>query len=218
MMKDGMHYLMYRHPRLVLLLVAVIAACSGATTPTGPVTPPEETVATVEVTATVDTLVAAGESSALQVTLRDDEGNALTGRTVTWRSSNDAVAEVTGDASGATMSGLAPGTAMITAESEGQSATIEMRVIDADLEAVQALLEDDYTLAMLDALGGANADELHAAFADMLADLVDRLLSGVRAGLADTRVLFVTDVSEDDVVLHAVMRLVLDHAEDLLNF
>src|SRR6185437_10839795 len=61
----------------------------------------------------------------LNATPRDADGNAVTGRTITWSSSNSSVASVSSSGS---VSGLAQGTAVITATSEGISSTADITV------------------------------------------------------------------------------------------
>src|SRR5438552_15918489 len=62
--------------------------------------------------------VAAGQTVQLTATPKDANGNPLTGRVVTWATSNGAVATVS---AGGLVSGLVVGTATISATSEGQS-------------------------------------------------------------------------------------------------
>jgi uncharacterized protein YjdB len=62
--------------------------------------------------------VVMGKAGYFEVTLRDASGTALTGRAITWSSSAPAVASVSADG---LVSGLSPGTATITASSEGKS-------------------------------------------------------------------------------------------------
>lgn len=81
------------------------------------VTPPPAPVATVTVGPTSSGAYV-GASAQFSVTLRDAAGNALTGRTVTWSSTNTAVATVS--ASGVATA-VAVGTATIRATSEGQT-------------------------------------------------------------------------------------------------
>jgi len=66
-----------------------------------------------------------GQAVQLTATLKDASGNVLTGRPVTWSSSAPSVAPVS--ASGL-VTGLALGTAMITATSEGQSGSAAVSV------------------------------------------------------------------------------------------
>ena len=77
--------------------------------------------------------VAAGQSVQLTATPKDANGNALTGRTVTWSSNNTAVAiaDVNGN-----VTAIAPGSATITATSEGQSGTAAITVTNVPVASV----------------------------------------------------------------------------------
>jgi uncharacterized protein YjdB len=86
-----------------------------------PPPPPSDSVATVSVTP--DTaLAAAGDTVPFFATLRDAQGNTLSGRLVTWSVSDSTVARVEA-ASGqsAVIRALATGSALVTATSEGKS-------------------------------------------------------------------------------------------------
>jgi acid phosphatase len=72
--------------------------------------------------------VAAGSSAQFTATLKDANGNILTGRTVTWASSNTAVATIS---SGGLAQGVAQGTVTITATSETRSGTASLTVTAA---------------------------------------------------------------------------------------
>ena len=89
-------------------------------------------VASVSVTPASAT-VAAGQAVQLTATPKDANGNALSGRTVTWSSSNTsvAVADVNGR-----VTGIAPGSATITATSEGQSGTAAITVTNIPVASV----------------------------------------------------------------------------------
>ena len=67
----------------------------------------------------------AGTTQQLAATLKDASGNALTGRPVTWASSNPAVASVSGSG---LESSVTAGSATVTATSEGQSGTATVTV------------------------------------------------------------------------------------------
>jgi hypothetical protein len=101
---------MRRH--LLLGVCATLAACGGdSSTPRAPV----ETVTISPNPIEVDV----GSTVQLQVTLRDADGNELTGREVAWSSSAEAIATVTADG---LVEGVAEGTANIQAASEGKTA------------------------------------------------------------------------------------------------
>jgi uncharacterized protein YjdB len=69
--------------------------------------------------------VAIGASTALSVTVRDANDAVVTGRVVSWTSSNNAVATVS---SAGVVTGVSAGSATITATSEGQSGTATVSV------------------------------------------------------------------------------------------
>lgn len=71
------------------------------------------------------TTVFVGLTSQLAATLRDANGNVLTGRTITWASSNASVASVSG---GGLVTGVATGSASVTATSEGKADTAAITV------------------------------------------------------------------------------------------
>src|SRR2546423_927465 len=77
--------------------------------------------------------VLVGQLLPLSATLADSAGNVLSGRPVTWASSNTVVATVS---STGLVSGLAPGVATITATSEGMSGTAAVTVTAAPVAAV----------------------------------------------------------------------------------
>src|SRR5947208_4843091 len=77
--------------------------------------------------------VQVGQTAQLTATPRDASGNPLTGRVITWQSSNGAVAMVNG--SGVVTAG-AVGSATITATSEGQSGTAVVTVSNVPVASV----------------------------------------------------------------------------------
>ena len=83
-------------------------ACNDSTAPSGP-----PAVASVTVAPSRDTLLA-GSAAQLTATAKDSLGNVLTGRVVTWASSNTAVATVNGTG---LVTAVAPGQATVTATS-----------------------------------------------------------------------------------------------------
>jgi hypothetical protein len=94
----------------------------SASTLGGP--PPPPVVTSVEVTPPSVSL-SVGTTTTLQATVKDQNGNAMTGQTVTWSTSNAAAATV--NTSGV-VSGVAAGSATITATSAGKSGTSAITV------------------------------------------------------------------------------------------
>src|SRR6266851_730877 len=108
--------------KTLLLAAAMLMgiACKDSTSP--PAGPPA--VASVTVAPSPGTLPV-GSTAQLTATTKDAAGNVLTGRTVTWATSNPAVATVN---STGLATGVAAGQATITATSEGQSGTAAITV------------------------------------------------------------------------------------------
>ena len=103
---------------------ATISAKSDAVVTTVPVEVAPVPVATVTVTP-APVSVEENAWTALAATLKDQAGNVLTGRNVIWTVNNAALAEVT---SSGRVIGVAPGTVMVTATSEGRSGTAAVTV------------------------------------------------------------------------------------------
>ena len=112
---------MKRARRRLVLGVLVLAACHERAEPTGPAPSP---VASVSLTPPAATAVVGGTVQ-LTATLKDAAGSELTGRTVTWASSDSAVATVSETG---LVTAVALGSATITAASGGQRATAEITV------------------------------------------------------------------------------------------
>src|SRR5215831_460178 len=125
---------------LGLALSVVIAACGSDSSPTNP--PPNNgpppgpvtnaPVATLEIAAGVRE-VAVGHSLPLSATARDSAGHTLTGRSIAWTSSTNAVATVNQDG---VVSAIALGTATITASVEGKTADAAVTVTPAGVAAI----------------------------------------------------------------------------------
>ena len=93
-------------------------------------------VASVSITAPVLSF-AGGTTTQLVATPRDAANGALTGRTVSWTTSNTAIASVS--QSGLVL-GVAPGSVAITAASEGKSGTVTLIVTPAAVASVAVSL------------------------------------------------------------------------------
>ena len=101
-----------------------ITATSEGKSGTASITVAGAPVASVTVTP-ASASVQAGQTQQLSATLKDANGNILTGRTVTWSSSNTSVATVS---SSGLVTAKVAGSATITATSEGQSGTASVTV------------------------------------------------------------------------------------------
>src|SRR5437667_9914999 len=113
-----------------LLLGALVAGCSDRDAPTAPSghqlaasAAQKVPVASVTVTPTPAT-ISTNATLQLTATLKDANANILTGRTVTWTSSTTSVATVS---SSGLVTGVAVGSARITATSEAKSGTSSIK-------------------------------------------------------------------------------------------
>jgi len=95
---------------------------AAATTTSPP--PPNPVVTTVTVTPPTASVVV-GATTTLQATVKDQNGNAMSGQTVTWSTDNASAATVN---SAGVVSGVAAGTANITATSSGKSGSASITV------------------------------------------------------------------------------------------
>jgi len=113
---------------------ATMTATSEGKSGTSAITVTFVPVATVTVTPASANL-AVGQTVQLTATPKDANGNTLTGRTITWATSNASVATVTISGS---VKGVTAGSATITATSEGQSGSsaISVRIVPVATVAV----------------------------------------------------------------------------------
>lgn len=111
----------------------VVALAPGAATITA-TSEGKSDNATITVIAPVSTVtvspdsisVIVGNTSTLTAAVKDAGGNTLTGRAVTWKSDKTAIATV--DANSGVVTAVAPGTATVTATSEGKSGSAKVVV------------------------------------------------------------------------------------------
>src|SRR5207253_2103473 len=108
----------------VALASATITAASEGQSGTAAITVTRVPVASVTVSPATANLQQ-GQTRQLTATPQDASGNALSGRVVTWASGNTAVATVSGSG---LVSGVAAGSAAITATSEGKSGSASVTV------------------------------------------------------------------------------------------
>ncbi len=99
----------------------ILSGCGGGSDGTAPPVP----IATVTIEPSTATLFVGG-SQTLTATLRDAAGNALSGRTVTWNTTNAAVATVS---PAGVVTAVSLGSAVISATAEGRAGTSTVTVV-----------------------------------------------------------------------------------------
>ncbi|HEX5437767.1 MAG TPA: Ig-like domain-containing protein [Gemmatimonadaceae bacterium] len=109
-----------------------ITATSDGRRATAPVSVGSQPVASIAVSPS-KVNITAGQTSQLTATVRDSAGTLLSGRTVAWNSSNDNIARVS---TSGLVTGVAAGSATITATSETKSTTVPVTVAEAPANAV----------------------------------------------------------------------------------
>jgi len=120
---------------LLLLAVALIAACDSATAP-------EPVPTTVDITPTTLAFTAIGQAQSLSAQVRDQNGNAMSGVAVTWSSSASTVVDVS--ASGE-VTARGNGTAQVTARAGNAAGSATVQV--AQTAATLALSSSALTFA-----------------------------------------------------------------------
>jgi hypothetical protein len=103
------------------------ASCARASKDSGPAGPAEQPVASVLI-ATPPTALAVGTTAQLSATLKDATGDTLSGRSVTWKSSDSTRATV---GAGGLVTGVATGSTTVSAASEGKTGTALITVTDS---------------------------------------------------------------------------------------
>lgn len=116
--------------------IATITGTSEGKSTSATLTVTADPVATITVTLTPSTLEV-GDGGKATAVLRDGQGRILTGRTVTWNSSEPSVASVN-DAGDITA--VAAGSATITATSEGKSASATLTVVRPEVATIVVTL------------------------------------------------------------------------------
>ncbi|MDH3456358.1 MAG: Ig-like domain-containing protein [Gemmatimonadota bacterium] len=145
------------------LVSAALVVAFGLACGDGGTNPPTPVPTTLTLNKTAVPLDAIGATDQLTPTVRDQNGNTMSGVTPTWTSSNNAVATVSASGS---VTAVANGTAMVTATAGSASASATVTVAqvpaqvaklggDAQSAQVTSVLTDSLAIAINDRLGVA---------------------------------------------------------------
>jgi len=167
---------------------AVLTAAAGNVSGSVTITVAEAAVAAVVLGPTSLELTV-GDRASIEASARGADGEALDGRQVTWRSSSESVVSV--GASGQ-LTAAGPGTATITATSEGVSATADVTVRVATRVAVDEVVE-----AYARALESRDVDRVRAVYPGMTPEREAQLQSAFPA-MEGLRVETTVDSIEED--------------------
>ncbi|HYL56343.1 MAG TPA: Ig-like domain-containing protein, partial [Gemmatimonadales bacterium] len=129
----GKHYGRYKAGSDTGTAKVIVHGHPGTTTDTSVVTVTAAPVAAVTLSPSSASLLV-GQTTQLGATTTDSAGNVLSGRTVTWTSSNPAVTTVNGTG---LASAVSVGSATITATSEGQGGTAAISVSNVPVATVR---------------------------------------------------------------------------------
>lgn len=197
-----------------LLAAALISCGEGPTQP--PIDPgpdPDPTVATVRVASALGDLIAVGRTAQLTAEALTSTGATVAG-TASWSSSDDAIATV--DANGI-VTGVAEGTASISATVDGVTGSLDLTLADADLAAIETLLDDALAEELLGGVGGTAETNLRAEWAECRSGAGSGSLAQLRDCIATARTHLAGSIDPSVAPLAALLGLFVDGIERLLN-
>lgn len=164
--------------RFMVVGICLLTGCAES-----PTAPEVEGVKSVTVSSPIGTILAVGRTAALSATAADAAG-ASVAASFTWTSADESVARVS---SSGVVTGIGRGGTTITAVADGVSGRLDVRVADADLDAIGRLLDDPLGQALLSSIGGADESALRAAWSGCVAGESTGNLSAVADCVAETR-------------------------------
>jgi len=170
------------------------------------------TVASVDVTSAIDTVIAVGRSAQLTAAARASDGSAVPGATFTWTSSNTAIASING---AGLVSALSAGRSVFSAASDGAIGSLALRAVEADLDGSLTTINDAFATALRAGLSSTAGSALGSTVGACASAVGDGNVLAVDACL--TQAAAQTGSSANDTALLAVHDLFTAHAQRLLN-
>ena len=132
-----------------LAAVVALSSCGGSGSSDGPTQPSANAVGSVTITPSDSVMLKPGGIAQLAVAVRGANGGALTGKTITWSSSDNATVSVSPSGQ---LSAIAVGRATITATSEGKSGSTIV-VVSNPIGRDFAIVGAQFTQGVQDATG-----------------------------------------------------------------
>ena len=195
----------------LVTLAAVGCGDGGESTPTGPSTPD---VSTIVVTSPVDSLIDVDGSAQLSAEATDSHGRDVSVDGFDWQSSNASVAVVS---VAGLLQPISVGSTSVTAAAGSVTGSLRIRVVQADLVGITAVLDDPFTNSLVVHLSNTIQTSLQDALDVAALGLASGNLVEVSEGLENAQVAAAAAITSDDVALAAVIQILLDHAQGLLG-
>ena len=200
---------------LTLLPLAALAAAGcgdgGGETPTGPSGPD---VSAIVVTSPIDTLIDVAHTVQLAARATDSQGQEISVTGFNWQTSNAAVAVITAAGS---LQPSSVGSVTVTAAAGGATGSLRLRIVQADLAGIAAVLDDPFSDTLTLHLSSAIRSNLQSALDLAAGGVSSGNLVDVSEGLESAQGAVAAATTPDDLALAAVLQLLLVHAQSLLS-
>ena len=200
----------------VWVLALVALACSES--PNGPAqttTPTNtNTTVTVQLASPIGERIATGWTTQLTATVRDQDGNAVTDASITWKSQNERVAIVS---STGVLTGVASGTATITAAVGETTSGLGMTVVDVDVEVIQRSFADPFIDEIITPLDAALAATIEGHLAGCTTAAVEGNLGAIDACAVDLQSTMGLHPGGETGMLLAVLNVFVERVRQFLQ-
>jgi hypothetical protein len=175
--------------------------------------PDPPTLASIQISSPVDSVMAVGRTVRLTAVARDGTGAIMSGVALSWSATPASVLTVSVDG---LVTGVGGGSGVVRAAASGVTTDFGLRAIPADLDGIATTLGDAFLTALLSGLDTGTAAAVSADFAACASAVTSGNVLGLDQCLAAVRGVAGTGSANDQVRL-AVTRLFVDHASTQLQ-
>lgn len=199
----------------VWVLALVILGCSDS--PNGPTETTNtntNTTVTVQLASPIGDRIATGWTAQLTATVRDQDGNAVSDASVTWKSQNERAAIVS---SSGVLTGVAPGTATVTASVGETTSGLGMTVVDVDVEVIQRSFADPFIDEIITPLDAAVRATIEDHLAGCTTAAVDGNLVAIDACTVDLQSTMGLNPAGETGMLLAVLNVFVERVRQFLQ-